>query len=351
MSKITYIDEAEINNKKVLLRVDFNLSLNSEHQITDDYRLERTLPTIKKLLADGNKLTIISHLGEPKSYDPSYSLTPVVELLKKFLPEYEILLGNASTLKNQTDKQIFVLENIRFYPQEYSNDEVFAKELAGLCEVYVNDAFSVSHRNHASIVGVTKFIPSYGGLLLKKELEMLDKVITNPQRPFVAIVGGIKEDKVKFAQKLITLADRVLIGSGMIKAFEKGEKIIIPHDVVTEKQEVKKTAELNTDEKALDIGPETEADFGHYIGEAKTIVWSGPMGNFENPAFRRGTDFIYYSITENSEVISIIGGGDTLSALSKKEYLDKITHISTGGGAMLEYIENGTLSGIEALKK
>lgn len=354
--KIIFIDEADISNKRVLLRVDFNVSLSKDGlSISDDARIKQSLSTVKYLLQKGNKLILISHLGRPENRDPKYSLKIVADKLQSYLPDYKITLVDdflSYSSKIHQPNEIVLLENIRFYPEEKNNDPDFAKKLALLGDVYVNDAFGVSHRQDASVVGVPKLIPAYGGLLLKKELEIISKVIKNPQRPFIAIIGGIKvETKLKFIERLKTLADYILIGSGMINAVSESEKIILPLDVVTEKGEIKKKSELNVGEKALDIGPETEAKFGALIDRAKTIVWNGPVGNFENQNFKRGTEFIYYSITQNGKALSIVGGGDTIAAISKEEYLEKITHLSTGGGAMLEYIENGTLPGIEALKQ
>lgn len=381
MSKIKFIDEVDIKNKKVLLRVDFNISKDSKNNIADDFRIRQTIPTLKYLLQRGNRLTLVSHLGSPKNYDPQLSLKAVVPILKKFLPEYEILLGSASTLKNQTAKQIFLLENIRFYPQEYKNDPVFAKELAGLCDVYVNDGFSVSHRAHASIVGVPKYIPSYGGLLMKREVETIAKIIKDPQKPFVAIVGGAKiESKLDLIYRLTEIADHVLIGGGLANTFlcaygyeigksyceyekvtkarkllflagQKHTAVYLPSDVVLEGDTVCKIENIPKGSNILDIGPATRKQFGAIIAKARTIVWNGPLGYFENPLFRGGTDFISQAIAGNKQALSIVGGGDTLAAISQEEDLAQITHISTGGGAMLEFIEKGTLPGLEALKK
>ncbi len=351
--KITFIDEVDISNKRVFLRVDFNVSLTNENlSISDDLRIKQSLPTIQYLLQKSNRLLLVSHLGRPEKRDPKFSLKIVADKLQSLLPNNRIaLIDDFANSPQQHPNEIFLLENIRFYPEEKSNDPEFAKRLAGLADIYVNDAFGVSHRQDTSVVGVPKLLPSYGGLLLKKELEMISKVIDSPQKPFVAIIGGIKaETKLKFIERLKSLADYILIGSGLIKDITADQKIILPLDVVNEKGEVKKISELKPEDKALDIGPETEAKFGSLIGQAKTIVWNGPVGNFENENFRQGTEFIYHSITQNAQALSLVGGGETIAAISKEEYLEKITHLSTGGGAMLGYIENGTLPGIEALK-
>ncbi len=394
MSKITYIDEAGIQNKRVIMRVDFNVSLNPNHTIADDARIRQAIPTIQKLLKDNNRLIVMSHLGRPKGREDKYSLKVVVDKLQEYLPDFTVnlisdfLSENPATFANQTNKQIFMLENIRFYNEEKQDDAAFAKKLADLADVYVNDAFGVSHRADASVVGIPQYIPSYGGLLLKKEIEMIGKAIEKPQKPFVAILGGAKiSTKIALIGKLMEIADQLLIGGGMANTFlraqgyeigksfneyeqeesarrilfaaaQKHTSIVLPSDVVVGDPNksmdggmIKKITEVAKEDQILDIGPESQAKFGSVISKGKTIIWNGPVGLFENPAFRRGTDFIYYAITQNPEAVSIVGGGDTLAAISKKEYLEKITHISTGGGAMLEFIEQGTLPGIEALKK
>jgi phosphoglycerate kinase len=386
-----FVDEITITNKTILLRVDFNVSLNPNHSIADDVRIKQSLPTIELLLKEHNKLILIAHLGEPEKRNPNDSLKQVAKRLTEYLPHNKIVLvddfiANPEKIKKQTSDEIILLENIRFYPGEQADDPEFAKQLAALGEIYVNDAFSVSHRKAASVVGLPELLPSYGGLLLKKEITVLDNIVRHPKKPFVAIIGGKKiATKIKFISKLTAVADYVLIGGGLANTFiaaqglpvgksliseedigyakqllshaqKKNTQLLLPTDVVVGKSlesttsEVKKVTEIVKDEEALDVGPETQAVFGKVIDEANTLVWNGPIGYMENQEFKRGTDFLYYSITNNDHVISVIGGGDTLSAISKKDYLDKITHISTGGGAMLEYIENGTLPGIEALK-
>jgi phosphoglycerate kinase len=385
-----FIDEITITNKTILLRVDFNISLNPNHSIADDARIRQSIPSIEYLLKHNNKLILIAHLGEPEKRTPDASLAPVAKRLEQFLPNNKVILvkdflTDSEQIEKQTSDEIILLENIRFYPGEQANDIAFAKQLAALGKVYVNDAFSVSHRKAASIVGLPKLLPHYGGLLLKKETTILEKIMKHPQKPFVAIIGGKKiTTKIKFINKLTAVADYVLIGGGLANTFFAAEgysvgkslvspedisyakqliahskrentKLVLPTDVLVGKSldsstsEVKKANKLSHEDEALDMGPETLALFGKIIDEAQTIVWNGPVGYMENQEFKRGTDFLYYSITNNTHVTSVVGGGDTLSAISKKEYLDKITHISTGGGAMLEFIENGTLPGIEAL--
>lgn len=391
-ASIAYIDREHIENKKVLMRVDFNVSLTKHHTIEDDVRIQQALPTIRLLLANNNKLILVSHLGRPKGRDPQLSLSIVAKKLHHYLPDYKIVLVNdfltdRSAIDNQKDNEIILLENIRFYPEEKHNDRGFAEKLASLAEVFVNDGFGVSHRADASVVGVTKFLPSFGGLLVKKEVEMISKIIADPKRPVVAILGGAKiSTKIHLIERLLDIADTLILGGGiantflaaqgyeigksiceatelehakrmLFKAVQKNTHIVFPADVVVSStmngghNEVCTIDKVPASKMILDIGPETQAKIGSVLAQAKTIVWNGPVGYFENEAYRRGTDFIYYAITHNEEATSIIGGGDTIAAISKKEYLERITHISTGGGAMLEFIEKGTLPGISALER
>lgn len=394
MSKVTYIDETEIKNKTVLLRADFDVSLNPNYTIADDARIKQNIPTLQYLLKNKNKLICIAKLDRPKKRDSKFSLKVVAKRLQEYFPHYKVrliedfLTADKKVFNEQKENEILLLENMRFYEENKKNSPEFAKKLAVLGNVYVNDGFAVSHRTEAWIVGVPKYIPSYGGLLLKKEIEMISKAVNKPKKPVVAIIGGAKiTSKMPLIHKLTEVADYVLIGGGLANTFlcaqgleigksfceyeavsmarkllfhaaQKNTAIVLPSDVIIGEQdnnvnggEIKKIDEIPQGAVILDIGPETQAKYGSIITKAKTIVWNGPVGYFENPAFRRGTDFIYYSIAQNSQATSIVGGGDTLSAISKKEYLDKITHVSTGGGAMLEFIEKGTLPGIEALKR
>lgn len=386
-----FIDEVSLKHKIVLLRVDFNVSLNPNHTIADDARIKQSLSTIEYLLKNHNKIILLAHLGEPEKRNAADSLTRIAKRLQEYLPHNKILFiedfeKDARHIEFQKENEVILLENIRFYPGEINNNFDFAKQLAKFGQVYINDAFSVSHRKHASIVGLPKLLQAYGGLLLKKEITILDKIMKHPKKPFVAIIGGKKiTTKIKFIDKLTAVADYLLLGGGLANTFlvalghklgdslisekdikeakrillhakKKQTQIILPNDVVVandrndKQSEVKKIDEVSKHDEILDIGPETQANFGSIIDKANTIVWNGPVGYMENPLFKRGTDFLYYAITQNHQAISVVGGGDTLAAIAKKEYLDKITHISTGGGAMLEYIENGHLPGIEALK-
>lgn len=390
---ITYIDQANITGKRVLLRVDFNVTLTPEVTIADDARIRQSLPTIQYLLRNHNKLILVSHLGRPKGVrDEKYSLKVVAQHLETLVPGYKVrlvddFLTDSDGAKTQKENEILMLENIRFYPEEKKGDTGFAKKLASLADVYVNDAFGVAHRSDASLVAVTEFLPSYGGLLLKAEVETFSRLLKQAQKPFVAIIGGAKiADKLNLITKLVEIADYLVLGGGIANTFllalgypigkslaepdqieearklmflaaQKRTAVILPEDVVTAKDKdgengghVHKIEEVPEDEAILDIGPGTQANIGSIIHEAKTIVWNGPVGYSENKQFARGTDYLYYAITHNGEALTVVGGGDTLAAISKKEYLDKISHISTGGGAMLEFIELGTLPAIEALK-
>jgi phosphoglycerate kinase len=396
MSAISYIDEKSISNKRVLLRADFDVTLdNTANMIADDFRLRQCLPTINLLLKKKNRVICVSKLDRPKERNPKLSLKIVVHRLSHYLPGYKIklveefLTENETTFTEQKPNEILVLENIRFYPEEKHNDNAFTKKLASLADVYVNDAFAMCHRTEASVVGVPQLLPHYGGAQLKEEITMITKAIAKPKKPLVVIIGGAKiSTKIALINKLIEIADYVILGGGLANVFfrakryvigssicehemtqkarqllflaeRKKTRIILPSDVLigdptdTEKRgEVVKIKDNNIskDKAILDIGPETKACYGFFIAKAGTIIWNGPVGLFENPAYRQGTDFIYYAIAHNPDAVSIVGGGDTLSAIAKKEYLKTITHVSTGGGAMLEFIEKGTLPGIEALK-
>ncbi len=387
-----FIDEVEISHKTVLLRVDFNVALNPNYSIADDARIRQSLPTINLLLKNHNRLILIAHLGEPKKRSSADSLVRIAKRLQEYISNYKVILiddflKDKEKIANQKSQEIIMLENIRFYEGEMKNDPEFSKQLASLADVYVNDAFSVCHRVCASIVGLPHILPSYGGILLKKEITMLGKVMEHPKKPFVAIIGGKKiTTKIKFIDKLVSVADFLLLAGGLANTFlvalghhmgksiiseedihlakhilslakHENTRILLPTDVVVaynphaKLSGVKRIDDISEHEQVLDIGPETQAEFAAVIEKAKTIIWNGPVGYMENPVFKRGTDFLYYVIVQNNEAVSVVGGGDTLAAISEKEYLDKITHISTGGGAMLEFIENGTLPGIEALKR
>ncbi len=395
MKKVTYIDEAEIKNKRVLLRADFDVSLNDNNTIADDVRIRQNLPTIKHLLKNHNRIICVAKLDRPKIRDPKLSLRVVVERLQHYLPEAKVhliddfLTEKKETFANQKENEILILENIRFYPEEKKNDPGFAKRLAELADVYVNDAFAMCHRAESSIVGVPMLLPSYGGLLLKSEISSIEEAFKHPKRPLVAIIGGAKiSTKITLISKLIEKADYLILGGGLANVFFRAQRysigksigeyemvlkarqllflaaqkhtaIILPTDVLIGDPKNKEQAgqiktigdKIPATMSILDIGPETKARYGALIAKAKTIIWNGPVGLFENPAYKQGTDFIYYAIAHNPDATSIVGGGDTIAAISDNRYLEQITHISTGGGAMLEFIEKGTLPGIEALKR
>lgn len=390
LKDIKLLSKHEIKNKRVLLRVDFNVTLSKNLEIVDDIRILKSLPTIKLLLKNKNKIIIVSHLGRPQKRDKKFSLSPVASYLKSIFPNNKVILiddflseKDQEILKNQTEKDIILLENIRFYKQEQENNQEFAKKLATLGNVYINDAFGVSHRKDVSVFGITKYLPSYCGLLLEKEIETVSKIMDHPKKPVVAIIGGAKiSTKILFLSKLINIVDFILLGGGLANTLltaqgvslgkslsEKNQtekakeilemakkqrvKIVLPKDGSGLEEEKEKTYLINQvpdDFSILDIGPETQAEFGKIIDSASTIIWNGPVGFCEDERFKRGTDFIFYSIAQNTNAYSLVGGGDTLAAVSKKDLLDKITHVSTGGGAMLELIENATLPGLEALK-
>ncbi len=378
-----YIDNGDLKNKKVLVRVDFNVSQNADGSISNDERMKQTLPTLKYLLDNDNILILISHLGNPKAIDEKFSLKPVAKRLQEYLLDYKVLFikdYDRALVEQMDTKTVYLLENLRFNPGEKADDPEFAKRLASLADVYVNDAFSASHRSHASIVGVPKFLPSYAGLLLKKELETIGKAIENPQKPLVAILGGAKiSTKIKLIGKFIEIANQIILAGGLAHNFflaegrqigksiaeptqlehtkelmQKANKyninIALPVDVIIQTGEIKKLDEVGENDQILDVGPESRARFSSIISEAKTIIWNGPLGMFEDARFRGGTDVVYDVIISNSNATSIVGGGDTLAAVAEKEGREKITHISTAGGAMLEFIENGTLPGIDVLK-
>ena len=394
MHTIQFIDKKEFKNKRILLRVDFNVTLTDKFKIADDQRIRQSLPTIKQLYKS-NKLILVAHLDRPEKRDKKYSMGVVVKRLREYLPDIKVSLVDdflsdegKKILSSQKSGEILFLENIRFYDGEEKNDLEFSTRLSEIADIYVNDAFGVAHRVSASVVGVAKLLPSFGGLLLKKEIEVIENLLKDPKHPLVAIIGGSKvSTKFELLHKLTKIADVLILGGGIANTFlaakgfpigkslseknmesevekiiseakKHGTEIVLPEDVaVGDKNNhenggaVRKVEDVKSTDVILDVGPEAMAQYAKIIGNAQTIVWNGPVGYIENDQFKRGTDFLYYLIAHNDHVTSIVGGGDTIAAISKKEYLDNITHISTGGGAMLEFIEKGTLPGIEVLKK
>jgi len=386
------IEDIDVKGKRVLVRVDFNVPLDKERNITDDTRIRAALPTIKYLLDNNAKVILMSHLGRPKGeFDPQYSLAPVAvrlgELLnKKVIMAKDVIGESAKEAVNALKEgEVLLLENVRFHKEETKNDLEFAQKLASFGDIYVNDAFGTAHRAHASTEGIARFLPAVAGYLIKKELDVMGKALSNPERPFVAVLGGAKvSDKIGVIENLIEKVDTLIIGGGMAytffkargyeigtslleedkielaksheeKAKAKGVKFLLPVDNVVAKEfkadaehKVVRSEEIPQDWMGLDIGPETCKLFGEEIKKAKTVVWNGPMGVFEMPAFAEGTKAIAQYMSE-CEGVTIIGGGDSAAAVEQLGYADKMTHISTGGGASLEFLEGKELPGIAAL--
>ncbi|MCZ7407624.1 phosphoglycerate kinase [Parvimonas micra] len=390
------ITDLDVNSKRVIVRVDFNvpMSKTEEGKITDNARIVAALPTIKYLIENNAKVILLSHLGRPKGEaKKEFSLAPVAKELSKllnkdvkFLQSNLVVDDNVKTeVLKLKDGEVALLENTRFRNEETKNIDDFSKELAELGDLYINDAFGTSHRAHCSNVGLCKFLPSAVGFLVEKEISIMGKALSNPERPFVAILGGAKvSDKITVIENLIEKVDSIIIGGGMAftflkslgysvgkslleedkvdlakelieKANSKSVKILLPIDVVVSK-EFSNDSEFKTvsmdsigdDYMGLDIGEKTVKLFSDEIYNAKTVVWNGPMGVFEMSNFAKGTFEIAKAIAE-TDAISIIGGGDSASAAEKSGYKDKITHISTGGGASLEFLEGKILPGIDSI--
>ena len=391
MAKKT-IKDVELKGKRVLMRVDFNVPLDENLNITDDIRIRAALPTIKYALDKGAKVILMSHLGRPDGQvKEELRLSPVAKRLRELLGKPVTALKDCigedvkKTVSAMKPGDVVLLENLRFHAEEEKNDPAFAKELASLGDVFVNDAFGTAHRAHASTEGVTHYLPSVAGFLLEKEIEYLGNTVDNPKRPFVAILGGAKvKDKIKVIDNLLNKVDALLIGGGMAYTFlkvqgrtigtskldkdgldtaksalEKAAKkkipILLPVDhVIGDKFDANANSKIVGQDipdgwMGLDIGPETIRLFEDKLKNAKTIVWNGPLGVFEMDKFAKGTEGIAKFIAGMKGVTSIIGGGDTAAAMAKFRVDNKMTHISTGGGASLEYLEGRGLPGIDAL--
>ena len=385
--------DAAVSGKKVLLRCDFNVPQNKEPgEITSDKRIKAALPTIKYLLDNGAAVIACSHLGKPKGeWKPKLSLAPVAEHLSKLLDRPVIfandIIGEDAKAKAAALKpgEIMLLQNLRYDIREEKNDPEFAKELASLADIYVSDAFGTVHRAHASTAGVAAYLPAYAGLLVLKELSVMGKALEEPARPFVAVLGGAKvSDKIGVINNLLSKADTIIIGGGMAytfikamgyeigkslleedkldyarsmieKAKEKNVKLLLPVDTAVGSEfapdcerKVVKVSEIPADWMGMDIGPETIKLFSDAVKSAATVVWNGPMGVFEFDAFAQGTEAMAKALAE-SGAVTIVGGGDSAAAVEKLGYADKMTHISTGGGASLEFLEGLELPGVACL--
>jgi len=391
---IRTVDQIELKGKRVFIRVDFNVPQDEKRNITDDTRILLSLPTIRFVSEAGGKAILASHLGRPKGKkDSRFSLAPVAERLSQLL-EKEVTLA-MDCIGGEVQKQIgemkggevLLLENLRFHPEEEKNEETFSRALASLCDVYVNDAFGAAHRAHASTEGMTRFVKVVAaGFLMTKEIRSLEKALLNPQKPYVAILGGAKvSDKIGMIQNLLGKVTTLMIGGGMAYTFLKAEgfevgkslveesqirfshnlsekakgkmKFLLPSDhIAAERMEIQAKREIVKNDKippewvCLDIGPETVKKFSEEIRSAKTVFWNGPMGVFEMEPFSQGTFAIAKAIA-NASAFSIVGGGDSVAAVNKAGVADRIGHLSTGGGASLEFLEGKELPGIEALRR
>jgi len=395
MNKLT-IHDLDLRGKRVFIRVDFNVPLK-DGVVTDDTRIRETLPTLRLAIQKGGRLVLASHLGRPKGGpDAKYSLQPTAKKLEELIGRTVRFSADCvgqipeSTSHTLADGDILLLENVRFHPEEEKNDEAFSKQLAALCDgVFVCDAFGSAHRAHASVVGITKFVKqAAAGLLMEKEIEYIGKAISNPTRPFVAILGGAKvSDKIEVVQNLMKIADAMLIGGGMAYTFLKAQGLGIGKSLVEEDKldlakriladakvknfnfllpvdhliapefkadapsKIVNVTATPADQMGLDIGPKTVELYKAELAKAKTIVWNGPMGVFEMPAFAKGTLEIARAVAAATitGAISIIGGGDSVAAVHQSGVANQISHISTGGGASLEYLGGRKLPGVEAL--
>ena len=387
------VRDIDVSGKHVLVRVDFNVPLDKKGNITDDTRIREALPTIKYLIENEAKVILMSHLGRPKGQpDPKYSLDPVAkhlsELLNRPIVKTKDCIGIEAYPSVRTMKagEVILLENVRYHAEEEKNTAGFVKELAVLGDIFVNDAFGTAHRAHASTAGLAEYLPAVAGFLMEKEISALNKVLNNPERPFVAIIGGAKvSDKIGVIENLMEKVDTLIIGGGMAntflaaqgyelgkslveedkleeaksilkKAAERNTNLLLPVDVVVaDKFEAEAQAkavsikEIPSDWMALDIGPETREIYANAVREAKTVVWNGPMGVFEFDKFAVGTEVLAEAVAK-VKGFTVIGGGDSVAAVKKLGVTNRISHISTGGGASLEFLEGKTLPGVNVLQ-
>ncbi|CEK19625.1 phosphoglycerate kinase [Chthonomonas calidirosea] len=393
MNKKT-IRDVDVNGKRVLTRVDFNVPQDETGAITDDTRIIAALPTIRYLKDAGAKVILVSHLGRPKGVTPKYTLAPVAQRLSELLGHKVPLLPDCvgpeieAHVNAMQPGDVVLLENVRFHPEEEANDPEFAKQLAQLADLYVNDAFGTAHRAHASTAGVAQYLPAVAGFLMEKELDYLGDALANPKRPFVAILGGAKvKDKIGVIRSLLDKVDTLIIGGGMAYTFLKakglevgrslldeqnlafcqevlekaGSKLLLPVDVVVTNANPFETGEeacqtqvvdvehIPSDWEGVDIGPKTIEVFSNAVQGAGTVFWNGPMGIFEFAKFAEGTRAVAKALAE-SGATTIIGGGDSAAAVQQLGFADKMTHISTGGGASLEFLEGRPLPGVVALQ-
>lgn len=387
------IQDISVKGKRCLVRVDFNVPQDSEGNVTDDTRIVGALPTIKYLVANGAKTILCSHLGRPKGqFNAKYTLAPVAVALEKLLGQKVIFVDDVvgekveKAVAELKEGEVMLLENTRFYKEEEADDKEFCKKLAKLADVFVNDAFGTAHRAHASTSGVAEFVKeSVSGFLIKKELDVMGKALTNPDRPFVAVLGGAKVgDKIGVIRNLLEKADVVIVGGGMAYTFQKAKgyevgtslcedgcielakelmqqakeknvQLLLPVDNVVAAEfsndavrKVVDSDKIPADMMGMDIGPKTVELFCNAIKTAKTVVWNGPMGVFEMSNFANGTKQVAKAIAE-TDCVSIIGGGDSAAAIKQLGFADKVTHVSTGGGASLEFLEGKVLPGIDCL--
>ena len=385
------IRDIDLKGKRVLERADFNVPLDGSQKITDETRIRESLPTIQLALEKGaSRVVLMSHLGRPKGKDPKQSLQPVANRLSELLGQPVVQCSDCigSAVQAELAKggaKVFLLENVRFYAEEEKNDPAFAKQLAQWGDVYVNDAFGTSHRAHASTEGVTKYLPGVAGLLIEKEIKYLGEALKTPKKPFVVILGGAKvSDKIGVIESILRKADQIIIGGAMAYTFMKVKGLSVGKSrVETDKlglaEEILKKAAVNKVEvflpvdnvaveqfaedapfkivengipdgwEGVDIGPKTSKIFAKVISEAKTVVWNGPMGVFEMKNFKNGSVAVAKAMADNHSAVTIVGGGDSAAAVFQFGLADRMTHISTGGGASLEYLEGKKLPGIEAL--